>query len=226
MRTIKLKRKIRKNTKRNKTSRKNKMIRGGSLSTKTPAKSVRHSIKPSIKNEQTPSRKPSRKPSTRGLPIEILPVVILGKGDPTSYSYNNQILDELYIKNIVDEKIKPGYQLVTFPMPPSESHSIIVNVIVNVSDSIVKIVDWNGQNGRTTTEPKWINYKKFIDYLEEKYGTLTYYRIDDDIKDAAICRYNKNNGQGGCSEYVHTWIEKFIGENGKKAVLPTPFDQI
>jgi hypothetical protein len=219
MRTIKLKRKIRKNIKRNKTSRKNKMIRGGSSIIKTPAyKSVRRSIKPSIKNEQTPSRKPS----TRGLPIEILPVVILGKGDPTSYSYNDQILDEFYIKNIVDEKIKPGYQLVTFPMPPSESHSIIVNV----SDSIVKIVDWNGQNGRTTTEPKWINYKKFIDYLEEKYGTLTYYPIDGDSKDAADCRYNKNNGQGGCSEYVHTWIEKYIGENGKKAVLPTPFDQI
>lgn len=194
------------------------MIRGGSSIIKTPGyKSVRPSIKPSTKNKQTPERK-----STRGLPTEILPVVILGKGDPTSYSYNDQILDEFYIKNIVDEKIKPGYQLVTFPMPPSESHSIIVNV----SDSIVKIVGWNGQNGRTTTDPKWINYKNFINYLEETYGTSTYYPIDDDIKEEAVVRYNNNNGQGGCSEYVHRWIERYLGEDGKKAVLRIPFDQI
>lgn len=194
MKTEKLNKKMRKTIKRNKrpnkTSKKNKMVRGSG----SPFEYRR---------------------STRGLEQIEIPVVILGKGNPSQSSYNNQTLEFNEIKNVVDTKIKTGYQIVCFPMPPDESHSIVVEV----TELGVKIVDWGGEENRKQKIPKWYNYTTFIKYLEQKYKKVIYYPIDTDIDEIACERFYTNNGQGGCSEYVHNWINKHIVKEQNKAVI-------
>lgn len=188
MRKIKLKKSSQKNknTKHNKTSKKNKMIGGGPI-----------------------------RQSQRGLPTITIRVVTLGNGSPANPTYNNQTLNKTDIEWVVANKIKPGYQIVCLPMPPNESHSIIVNV----SELGVMIVDWGGEINRTMRQPKWKNYTTFIKCLENTYGKVRYYEIDEDIYGNACERYETNHGQGGCSQYVHNWIHKYIGKQGKNAIL-------
>lgn len=204
MRTVKLNRKIRKNKRYNKTSKRNKMIRtGGNKRSRVNLSTVE-----------------SQRKSTRGLPQETIHILTLGIGDPTTAGYNNQILTKEYIQSFVDNEIKYGYQIVLFPMPPDESHSILVN-LDNNTESIM-ISEWGGEGHRNIpyTNKKWKNYTTFISCLENKFGdgNVNYYENDDEINERACKRSEKNNGQGGCSEYVHKWIEKYIGK-GEKAII-------
>lgn len=171
---------------------------------------------------------PTRK-SKRGLDAVYLPVLTLGKGDPSVPTYNDQMLSKDVIIEFIANKIKPGYQIVTFPMPPVESHSIIVHV----SDSFVKIVDKNGESSRLPklikkkidedATIKWKNYVTFVNCLEQKYDTkVSYYPVEEDIHQMACDREKKNDGQGGCSEYVDNWAKRHLGENDTKAVLLEP----
>ncbi len=186
MRKTKLKKTLRKNRNHNKTSKKKKMIGGN----------------------------PPRR-SQRGLPTIEIPVVTLGTGSPVNNTYNNQTLDEEQIKSVVNEKIKIGYQIVSLPMPPDQSHSIIVEV----SELGVMIIDWGGEGNRMMDSPKWENYTRFIQLLENKYGNIRYAEIDKDIYKKAYNRHKTNRGQGGCSEYVHNWINKYIGEEGTIGII-------
>jgi hypothetical protein len=168
----------------------------------------------------TKSAKESSRRSPRGLEIEAISVVNLGRGSPESPSYNDQTLSESQIKKFVETKIKPGYQIVCFPMPPDESHSIVVELVPYVG---AMISDWGGEKNRqpkrsAKDKKKWHNYIAFIKYLEETYGAVSYYPVDEAIDQIACKRYETNHGQGGCSEYVHNWINVHIGK-GKKAIL-------
>lgn len=161
----------------------------------------------------------SQRKSTRGLPQETIRILTLGIGDPTTAGYNNQILTKEYIQSFVDNEIKDGYQIVLFPMPPDESHSILVN-LDNNTESIM-ISEWGGKDHRNIRDKKWKNYTTFIKCLETRFGgydSVNYHENDIEINDRACERAKKNNGQGGCSEYVHKWIEKYIGK-GEKAIL-------
>ena len=185
MKTIKLKNKIRKTIKRNKRSKKYKMTGGN----------------------------PTRQ-SQRGLPQITIRVVTLGRGSPVNPMYNDQTLTEHDINIFVENRIKPGYQIVVLPMPPNESHSILVEL----TETGVMIVDWGGEKNRTQKIKKWQNYTTFINRLQAKYP-VSYYKTDNSINMMACERDHANNGQGGCSEYVHKWIEKYIGQEGKNAIL-------
>jgi len=201
-----------------------KSVRGNSVTNRSQKDEIPDTmITPSI------GVPPTRK-SKRGLDAVYLPVLTLGKGDPAVPTYNDQMLTKDVIIEFIANKIKPGYQIVTLPMPPVESHSIIVHV----SDSIVKIVDWGGENARLpklneegkidkVETIKWKNYVTFVNCLEEKYDTnVSYYPVEEDIDQMACDREKKNHGQGGCSEYVDNWAKRFLGENDTKAVLLEP----
>ena len=139
----------------------------------------------------------------------------MGNGDPTKSTYNNQKLAPKYIEDFVNNQIKIGNQIVILPMPPNESHSILVTV----TKSGVKIVDWGGEANRIQKSEKWKNYKNFIAQLETKYGKkkVTYEPDDPESNILACKRHTDNNGQGGCSEYVHNWIDTHIGK--KKSTI-------
>jgi len=173
--------------------------------------------------------------STRGKPITWIPSLTLGTGSPANFqTYNKQLLTKKDIKDFVEKKIKEGYQQVAMPMPPDESHSIIVHVVeVDGEKSIVKIVDWGGKKNKTRKEPKtdptinggkkfdkWFNYTTFIKCLEENYKVKVEYveiNHEEDIYKNAICRYER--GRGGCSEYLDGWVKQNLTDNGKVAVL-------
>jgi hypothetical protein len=171
---------------------------------------------------------PTPRRSTRKLPPLIINVLNLGNGSPESPNYGNKIIDEDEIITFVKTKIDTGYQLVCLPMPPfesipAESHSIIVKLSEDKDD--VMIVDWGGEQNRYRSGeegPHWINYITLINNLEKEYHKLEYYDInnvdDEDIYKLAKQRCHDNNGQGGCSEYVHNWIIKYIGQ-GKNSIL-------
>jgi hypothetical protein len=157
--------------------------------------------------------------SSRGLPSIEIRTLYLGAGTPVIPGYNKQILTKEYIEQFIADKIKPGLQLVCLPMPsisskPSESHSILVEV--NESNTEVMIVDWAGETAENTKNKEWRNYTKFIKCLREKYGTLNYYEIDNDVYESAMVRCIANNMQGGCSQYVHNWIKKHIAKEDNK----------
>ena len=206
--------KLQNKIKRNKTS-KNKMIAGSiTRSTRNTRRSIAFDIPIQSlgKRSRSASRskdKPVRK-SSRGLLEENINVVVMGKGDPTKSTYNEQELTPKDIEDFVNKQIKRGNQIVILPMPPDESHSILVMVL----KSSVKIVDWGGETNRTQKSKKWKNYKKFIEQLEIKYGkeNVTYEPNDPESNILACKRHSHNNGQGGCSEYVHNWINTHIGK--------------
>ena len=212
--------KLQNKIKRNKTS-KNKMI-AGSITRST--RNTRRSIAFDIPNQSLGkrSRSASRSPdkqvrkSRRGLPEEKINVLVMGTGGPTKYTYNDQTLTPKYIEDFVDNQIDIGNQIVILPMPPNESHSILVMV----TKSGVKIVDWGGETNRNQKSPKWKNYKNFIDKLEKTYGkeNVTYEPNEPESNILACKRHTDNNGQGGCSEYVHNWINTHIG-NGKSIIF-------
>jgi N-acetyl-gamma-glutamylphosphate reductase len=152
--------------------------------------------------------------SQRGLPQITIRVLTLGRGSPVNPTYNDQTLTETEIKEFVANRIKPGYQIVVLPMPPDESHSIIVEV----TKSGIMIVDWGGEINREQKIKKWKNYTTFIKKLQAYYP-VSYYETDESINIMACERSDANNGQGGCSQYVHKWIEKYIGQDGKNAIL-------
>jgi len=162
----------------------------------------------------------SSRRSQRGLETQEVRVVNLGKGSPESPSYNDQTLSESEIQKFVKNKIKPGYQVVCFPMPPDESHSIVLELVPGIGSMIT---DWAGEETRKPQKTKglkkkWHNYVNFIKFLEETYGTVNYHPVDKEIDKIANERCETNHGQGGCSEYVHNWINVHIGK-GKKAIL-------
>ena len=164
--------------------------------------------------------KESSRRSPRGLEIEPINVVTLGRGSPESGSYNNQTLIKSKIKEFVENKIKPGYQIVCFPMPPDESHSIFVKFDPCIG---IMISEWGGEENRKPRKTKkdkkkWYNYITFIECLEDTYGEVSYYPVDEEINQIAYKRCEENHGQGGCSEYVHSWLDKHICK-GKKAIL-------
>ncbi len=196
MRTIKLNKKIQKNKKHNKTGKKHRIMqKGGSR----------------YLEERSINKRPRR-----GEPTENIRVLILGTGNPAIPTYSKQKLSDDTIKEFIDEKIEVGYQIVCLPMPPDESHSIVVKL--NDNDNSIMIADWGGKENRFITNKKWKNYTTFIRLLEDKYRSVTYYDVDPDIAEIACKRYKDNNGQGGCSQYVDKWIEKYIGK-GEKTIL-------
>ena len=162
----------------------------------------------------------SSRRSQRGLKKEEIRVVNLGRGSPESPSYNDQTLSESEIKKFVENKIKPGYQVVCFPMPPDESHSIVLELVPGVGSMIT---DWGGEETRKPQKTKglkkkWHNYVSFIKCLEKTYGTVSYHPVDKEIDKIANERCETNHGQGGCSEYVDNWIKVYIGK-GENAIL-------
>jgi len=222
-----------------------KMTGGDSLKSKS-YKSARESKASQSKASQSTVRPSTVRPSTvrkstRGKQIEWIPSLTLGLGSPANEGYNKQLLTEDVIQKFVNEKLKEGYQQVAMPMPPDESHSIIVyvekvkvdgeKVEVDGEKSIVKIVDWGGIKNKTRKElkiyptindghifNKWFNYTTFIKCLEKKYS-VEYVEIDEeeDIYTQAYNRYEK--GLGGCSEYLDGWVKQNLTDNGKVAVL-------
>jgi hypothetical protein len=169
----------------------------------------------------------SARKSTRGLPIIELNVVIAGRGNPTTIQYGKQILTDKQIEESVD-KIKEagggggGYQIVCLPMPPDESHSIVVDM---TQDGVVMIADWGGEKNRSLKSKKWVNYVKFIHHLERAFidRCVKYYPIDDELFERAYERCEENHGQGGCSAYVHSWIEKYIAKESFAVTFPALF---
>jgi hypothetical protein len=155
------------------------------------------------------------KKSTRSLPKENIRVVTLGRGNPAVPGYNKQTLTRCEIETFVNDKIRFGYQIVCLPMPPDESHSFVVQLS---KSGDVMISDFGGEKSRYIKSHKWKNYTTFIHLLEIKYRHLKYYSLDLEISEISYKRYKANNGQGRCSEYVHYWIEKYIGKN-EKAIL-------
>ena len=204
-------------TKRNKTS-KNKMIAGSITRNTRSTRNTRRSFVVDIpiqslgKRSRSASRSPDKqvRKSRRGLIEENINVVVMGKGDPTKSTYNEQKLTPNVIEGLVNNQIKKGNQIVILPMPPNESHYILVMV----TKSGVKIVDWGGETNRNQKSPQWKNYKNFIAQLEIKYGkeNVTYEPNDPESNILACKRHSDNNGQGGCSEYVHNWIDRHIGK--------------
>tara|TARA_B110000285_G_scaffold73206_1_gene84401 strand:+ start:797 stop:1435 length:639 start_codon:yes stop_codon:yes gene_type:complete len=158
--------------------------------------------------------------STRGMQTITIPVLSIGTGNPAmGASYNNQYLEENDIEKFVKKRINNGYQLVTIPMPPHESHSILVNIGGTTQNLHVLIVDWGGEANRNNKTKKWKNYNQLISYLEKVYGRVEYFQPDPEIDDIASCYHDNNNGQGGCSTYVHKWVDKYIGNNGEIGIL-------
>jgi len=201
MKTIKLKKKTSKKHKRTIKSGK-KMVGGApykSLKDKS-VKSVRHSQRLAYTD------------------VKEIPVLTLGTGSSEQPNYGNQKLDEYVIKKFIDENIKTGHQIVCLPMPPDESHSIVVNL---ASKSSVKIVDWGGEINRKNKGAKWKNYTTFIKKLEEKYGKVSYEPNDPVINEMANERCEINHGQGGCSEYVHNWLKQHFNKENRAVIFKT-----
>lgn len=223
MRTIKLNKQISSNKRHNITSR-NKMIRGSG---------AKHSLETKSNSVDF-----SQRQSKRGKPTIIIPVRTLGTGQPTTSGYGHQELDEDTIREFVNNTIGSGPQVVSLPTPP-ESHSIFVNVDENNN---VMISDWGGKKNRMlginppiqtskkgkkgkkgnkskdfVEELKLYNqfrqYSILINCLEEKYNNVSYYPVDHTIYDIANIKHNACNGQGGCSTYMHLWIDKHYSPN-------------
>lgn len=59
--------------------------------------------------------------------------------------------------------------------------------------------------------PTWRLYSKLIHGLEAKFPEfeLQYYPIDQELYDSAHEKCERVNG-GGCSEYVYSWIAKYL----------------
>lgn len=226
--------KLKKNKRQNRTS-KNKMIGGN---TKRNNDEI---------NESDESDKIIKR-SKRGLPTLTIPVIYLGKGTPITQKYNKQNFGDKGKEHFISEgleKIKPGYQIVCIPMPPHESHSIIVNRGVNDS---IKIVEWGGNQMKRQDEikdrineiikekqkkiskknlkeleeeqaeleetvKKWYNYTLFINSLISKFGEVEYEPKDEAADIQACIRFDTDNGHGGCSEYVHNWLELHLGKD-------------
>ena len=211
MPTRKLKRKQRK------TSKNNKMKRGG-------VKRQRSS--------EDPVPEPLRK--SRRLPSLEIPVVSLGNGSPTTSSYGSIKFTDAQIKDFVNKAITAEVQIVSLPTPP-DSHSIIVIV----KDDVIQIVDWNYDTGlahgkegldeatrklelsKLKTKAKkeeqlalyetWRQYTILIEAIETKYSgrPVEFVPID---KSSAIYKRAKNKSEicrmGGCSEYVYGWLDE------------------
>lgn len=209
----------------NKTSKKKKMIGGNNTSSIRRSQRGKSPIEMPVLTlgAGSPVNTPiintsSIRRSQRGKPTIEIPVLTLGIGSPVNPTYNNQVLADIEIQSFVENQIKPGYQIVCLPMPPDQSHSIVVHVL---NKKNVMIVDWGGAENRNKKQKKWVNYTNFIKCLEKIYGKVSYYEIDNDIYGIACQRYDTNNGQGGCSEYVHNWINKYIGKEGQNAIIFT-----
>jgi len=179
---------------------------------------IRKTIKRNKRGKKMTGGNPTRQ-SQRGLEPITIRVLTLGRGSPVIPTYNHQTLTEDDIEKFVEDKIKPGYQIVVLPMPPDESHSIIVQL----TESGIMIVDWGGEKNRRQKIKKWKNYTTFINHLQALYP-VSYYETDESIDNLACERSDANNGQGGCSEYVHEWIDKYIGQKGKNAILLEPIN--
>jgi hypothetical protein len=209
MKTVKLNKKFKKNKKYNKTGKKQKIMQKGGSPTRKRYLREKSTEEPSIEE-----RSIEHKRSKRGMPTEYIRVLTLGIGNPAVPTYSNQFLSDDVIDKFVVEKIEVGYQIVCLPMPPDESHSIVVHR----TDNGVMISDWGGANNRSIKSNKWQNYTTFVRLLEEKYESVNYYEVDSEIDGIACKRHEANNGQGGCSQYVDKWIEKYIGK-GEKTIL-------
>jgi len=211
MPTRKLKRKQRK------TSKNNKMKRGG--------------MKRSRSAEELLSN-PVRK--SRTLPSLDIPAVSLGNGDPTTSSYVSRKFTDAQIKDFVNKAIIDGLQIVSLPTPP-QSHSIVVIV----KDDVIQIVDFNYDTGLTIGEEgldeekrtlklsklktkakkeeqlalyeSWRQYTIMIEAIKTKYigRPVKFVPID---KHSAIYKRAENKskkcGMGGCSEYVYGWLDE------------------
>lgn len=200
--TIKLNKKIRKN-RNHKMSR--KMMAGGPSETSEEVGKKR-----GRDSEGAVSKK------SKGIPIIVRS---LGNSEPTSDSYGKRIFTQDQIKTFVDN-FTDGAQTVSLPTYP-QSHSILVNIEVQEDDTKkVMIVDWGGRKNwglgkdknkkKRNQYKKWHYYTMLLDAINEKYGPVEYYVIDKVLYLKALFKHDNNNGQGGCSEYLFSWIDKHL----------------
>lgn len=212
--------KTKKKIKKSRTITSIKKGRKSRKSRKSIMQSTRKGGNPLKRKSSHPNTSQSRRFSVRqyireGKIQEIhIPTATLGVGDPTRTTYGRQQLTMDVIETFVHEKIKPGYNIVCLPTPPDDSHTIVVHI---TDDNRIMIVNWDGEIDRTTinktkaNKMKWKNYFMLIDCLTRVYGDITYYEVDESVYALALQRHERNNGQGGCSEYVEQWLKKHVG---------------
>jgi len=155
------------------------------------------------------------------LPIEAL---ILGGGEPASDTYGSKIITSADIQALVNQ-IKVGeIYFITIPMPPGESHSIIVCR----RPEVVNIIDWNGgitESGILTrylgsdkkadkeTKIKWSYYTNLINCLQKEFCVpIRFLPVDTKsaIYEAAKSKCTITR-MGGCAEYNYGWLDTYVG---------------
>lgn len=229
MQTIKLKRKLRKSRKHNRTIKRHTMKRGGMKRTLEKAK------------EEAPVGRRSARLTNN--PSLVVNTVVIENGEPASDTYGKNIFTPEQIRKFVKNAITDGYQIVSLPTTP-DSHSIIVIV----GESEIKIIDWNNSDDKNTTNDgydwgkeflelnmkrrtkilkkfkssiglteeeenyiKWHQYAILIDEIKSKYPR---HKLIFEGVDQSEEIYKKAEGKriscgmGGCSEYVHQWLDQ------------------
>ena len=130
----------------------------------------------------------------------LIPQMNLGK-IPSSYISNIKSVSYIELENFVNNNIKYGPQIVSIPVPPFR-HAFFIDV---QSDKIM-ISDWKKISKKNYNDG-WEQYFDIMILLKKKYHqNIIYYPIDKKLYQIAKI-HNDNNGGGGCSYYIFSWIQ-------------------
>jgi hypothetical protein len=155
---------------------------------------------------------------TRG---KIIETISIGEGKDAVRAYNNYNKPDKdkEIKNLVDNQIKLGPQIISMTVPPYR-HAFLADISVNA----IMVADWGGEKNHkygiqqqqikdfqpTEDYSDFRQYSNLLLQLSKKHGLpIAYYPIDKDLKKKAekkVCDY----AGGGCSDYIYDWTKKYF----------------
>ena len=172
----------------------------------TPKKSVKKSVRTA-----SVARTSHRCPRIETISLGKIPSKYVSG---VSFATDDEV-DE-FIKNI-----KYGPQVCSIPVPPWR-HAFLVNI----KEDKIMISDWIGKEAQlrgieqipgkrtvnTYYKKGWEQYYDILQRLKEEYHKpIEFYEIDDEIKKISV-QNNKDNGGGGCSDYIYRWVIKHASE--------------
>jgi len=143
----------------------------------------------------------------------LIPQLSIGKDSSGQYVSNIKFAPEKELKNLVNNQINYGPQIVSIPVPPFR-HAFLVDV--QKEKKRVMISDWGGSINKTAGiagtanyTPGWEQYSELMIKLEQKYGwPIEYFPIDEELFNNSLEHNNTCSG-GGCAHYIYPWVKKY-----------------
>jgi hypothetical protein len=144
---------------------------------------------------------------------EVMPQLSIGRNSAGQFVSNIKFAPEKELKNLVNNQINYGPQIVSIPVPPWR-HAFLVDV--EQGKKRILISDWGGSINKTAGivgsadyTPGWEQYSELMIKLEQKYGwPIEYFPIDDELFKFSLEHNNTCSG-GGCSHYIYAWVKKY-----------------